>query len=244
MKRTLTLSLLLLILMTQVRADLLAPGSKWVRHSVIIDNVEELSDLALFTYVLPDGPSFAIEPGKLLSLSGNPIDTNLIVGIPREKLEKLGGKPQPEWFRPRGGDDPNQPLGLGRNYPLEKLELPEGVVLCGKEPPLIRAISASDPTNHIITRLKLTLLPADAPGVKGALRLRYEQVKEEREKGPMPVEASGEASRSAAVEPAWPWLVAVIPGAAVVLMGVLAWTRYQRSKASGGGSTPPPSSTP
>jgi hypothetical protein len=203
-------------------ADLLVPGTKWIRHSVVVDNLDDFPELALFTYVSPLDHSGLIEAGKPLDIgNGNPMNSVLVVGIPKDALEMLGGKPQKTWF----GEQPR------RVSPAET-KLPEGVVISTGEVPHIRSAAQTDPTEHIVTHLKIKLEPEDTPGVKGAARLVLEQASEERldgagksvkPSGPQPPERTEAAEQPPQAKSAGSsiWLWAGLPLVALLAIGFL-----------------------
>lgn len=221
MKRLAALTLAVFTLTVTVPrapADLLAPGSKWISHSVVIDNLKDHPDYAFFTYTTFQNHTAPIVDGKPLSKgNGNPINAIYVVGIPRDKLEALGGKPQDAWF----GDE------RGRPAPGE-IKLPDGVLISSSEVPHVRATSQTDPTEHLITHLKIDVKPADDPSVKGAARIVLKEASEEHlDKADKPVTPNKKADSQksgdkAAVDPPAPtWLWAGLPVVAIAgLVGV------------------------
>jgi hypothetical protein len=171
-------------------ADILVEGTKWVTHSVVVDNVNDFPTLALFTYESHNSQYSStgrIEAGKPFTTHGRVGWGGVfIVGIPLDKLKSLDGKPQDAWFE-----------NLDRQESLSTIKLPDEVVVSEDYLPYIRSISASDPTKRIVTHLKLTLKAKDAHGVKGSARIYFEQASEERFDGegqPVKAKSHGKAS--------------------------------------------------
>ena len=151
-------------------ADVIAPGTKRIDHSIVVDN---LKDFPGYAYFLCEYCPFEAEhlARETLIEAGTPLSagrlaggySHTIVGIPKDKLESLGGKPQRNWFQGRAGFMP-----------------PEGVVIATKNLSSPDSISKSDPTEKIITHLKFSLKPKGSPGVEGAARLFLKVVGEDR----------------------------------------------------------------
>jgi hypothetical protein len=215
MKRVAALALVAItIIGNPSRADILSPGTKWIKHSVVIDNLKDLPDYEFFTYATFQNHTAPIQAGKPLSIgNGNPLNAVLVIGIPRDKLEALGGKPQEAWF-----------ASENRRGAPGDLKLPEGVVVSSSEVPHHRAIKQADPTEHIITHLNIALKPKDDAGVKGSARLILKVVSEERlDKAGKPLQPKKEAEtkqqekndEASVAGPAPVWLWAGIPLAAI-----------------------------
>jgi hypothetical protein len=148
-------------------ADVLIEGTKRINHTVYVDNVADHPDLAFFTFVTHLDYAAPIIPAKPLDIgNGNPMNGIYVVGIPRDRLQALGGKPQPGWF----------PEYRHRWRPF-RFPLPEGVLISSTEVPYGRTTAQIDPTEHLITHLAISREPASA---KAPAHLVLREVGEER----------------------------------------------------------------
>ena len=202
-------------------ADILLEGSKWIRHTVVIDNLDDHPDLAFFTFVTFLNYAAPIRPAKPLDIgNGNPFNGIYVVGIPRDRLQALGGKPQPDWFPEvtGGGSHRGPPFG----FPI-----PEGVLISSTEVPHIRAASQTDPTEHLITNLAIGLEPASA---KGPAHLVLREVGEDRlDRAGKPInrqaDSAADTAMSAVSDPSPAWLWAGLP---LIALGGIAFLALRK----------------
>jgi len=105
MKTVLGCLSLTLLLSGVLRADLLAPGTRWFRHDIQIDNVKD-HDKYVF-YVYPKHTDFgraaaqAKQDEAVIISDGNPLAMRgglRLYAVPRELYQKSGGKPKETWF--------------------------------------------------------------------------------------------------------------------------------------------------
>jgi hypothetical protein len=198
-------------------ADVLVEGTKRINRIVYVDNVADHPDLAFFTFVTHLNYAAPIFPAKPLDIgNGNPMNGIYVVGIPRDRLQAVGGKPQPGWF----------PKSFHRGRPY-RFPLPAGVLISSTEVPHDRTTARIDPTEHLITHLAISLEPASA---KAPAHLVLRVVGEERfdnagktisrKAGPV-----DDAQPSADSDPTTAWLWAGLPLIALGGITVLALRR-------------------
>jgi hypothetical protein len=184
-------------------ADVLVEGTKRINSTVYVDNVADHPGLAFFTFVTHLNYAAPIVPAKPLDIgNGNPMNRIYVVGIPRDRLQALGGKPQPDWF----------PKSFHRSHPY-RFPLPEGVLISSTAVPYDRTIALIDPTEHLITHLAISLKPASA---KAPAHLVLREVGEERfdNAGKIISRKAGladDAQPSADSDPTTEWLLLGVP---------------------------------
>ena len=153
--------------MSRARADLLAPGSKWIRHEIVIDNLGDYPNDQLFIYIVNQNQAMPVEAGRPIPRgNGNPINSVLMVSVPKDVLQSLDGKLDPGWFVGRGRRGSSG--GDGKSEPKTP---PAGVAISKKELSWIRAIGAMDRAQRIVTHFKIVKAPDD---------LTWTTVKQER----------------------------------------------------------------
>jgi hypothetical protein len=142
----------LCLLATSSRADLLPPGQKPVEHLIRIENIKAYPDHVFFIYPrdldrgLPGNTSVRVGDNGEGSLSGNPIarrEGAFLYAIPRSLFTDKISVPREEWF-----------------------QKPQAGILKSALVGQIRTVPVSDPRKRIVTRyeieikdnLKLTIL--------------------------------------------------------------------------------------
>jgi len=186
-------------------ADIIVDGYKRIEHTIFIDNLADHPDLAFFTFVTFLDYAAPIFPDRPLDIgNGNQRNAIYVVGIPRDRLQALGGKPQPGWFPKVDESRPGSQRGPPFEFPL-----PEGVLISSLEVPQVRSTRETDPTEHLITHLAIGLGPASA---NGPAHLVLREVGEDRlDRAGKPINRQADSAADApppAVSdssPAWLW---------------------------------------
>lgn len=166
------------LLASSVNADLISPSSKRVSQKMVVDNLADFPEYAFFACRI--GAGFAnlsdvvlIEGGKRYDIQRSGSSFVDVLGVPKEILKSIGGKPKAEWFQ--GEDRPS---------------FPTGVVISINSIKVDETVRRDDPTAEIVAHVKFSLKPKDAPEVlkpepgmrdlKGSGRLVMSKVMEER----------------------------------------------------------------
>jgi hypothetical protein len=219
-----SLALVLLALASlHASADILLDGYKRIEHTIVVDNLADHPDLAFFTFVTFLGYAAPILPDKPLDIgNGNQRNAIYVVGIPRDRLQALGGKPQPGWFPEV---DESRP-GSHRAPPFE-FPLPEGVLISSMEVPQVHSTRETDPTEHLITHLAIGLEPASA---NRPAHLMLREVGEDRlDRAGKPInrqaDSAADTAMSAVSDPSPAWLWAGLP---LIALGGIAFLALRK----------------
>ena len=211
---------LTLLLSSVTRADLLAPGTKWFRHDIQIDNVKDHARSVFYVY--PKHTDFgraaaqAKQDESVAISDGNPLATRNglhLYAIPREVYKEAGGKPQESWFN---GTTP-------------------GVIKSTESFSPQRATRSTDPAERLVTHYRVTV---EEKGLtwKHAGDKRYDknnkELDEKPESGKKTSLLLGEPDEDQNDEPGSMrsrWLYVGIPMVALLLIGLTLFLRGKRS---------------
>ena len=153
---------------------------------------------------------------------GSSFNAIYVVGIPRDRLQALGGKPQPGWFPEVDESRPGSHRGPPFEFPL-----PEGVLISSMEVPQVHSTRETDPTEHLITHLAIGLEPASA---KGPAHLVLREVGEDRlDRAGKPInrqaDSAADTAMSAVSDPSPAWLWAGLP---LIALGGIAFLALRK----------------
>lgn len=144
MRHYLLASVLILVVASSVRADLLPPGQKPVQHLLRIENIKDFPDHYFFVYPrdlarkLPGNSSVRVNDQGEATLAGNPLARRngvFLYAIPHSLFTEKGQAPKEEWFEKPG----------------------EGILKSARLVDPIRTVSVKDPRRQIVTRYRIEI---------------------------------------------------------------------------------------
>lgn len=196
--------LALLLLATPAWADILAPGSKWVKHVVQFEDLGKYRDYVFYVYPRdlsrgkPGNSSIRVPDSGEVSISGmNPLATRdgvYLFAVPSSLIKDKNAAPEEAWFEGKVA----------------------GVLKSPRLVQPIRALPRSDARNTIVTRYRVE--------IKDGLKLS--EIKEEQKAPPASRPGVEPLAISTDAPARWTWIVGgTFAGAALVSAAWLAARR-------------------